>query len=170
LPCRRSWVRVPSSAPRKAPLRRGFSLARLETKPDYCKRFCKRMERKEKRSVRKRDLAQLCKAVDEVLALVRERLQGTSPAVRDWNDRPLIETVARGYRCLGRISRSATGGGSRTTTNVGARTTSGTISINRPNSSSTARTAPSASSATPEHRTLTSKPSLGFRPQRVEPA
>jgi hypothetical protein len=40
-------------------------------------------------------------------ALVRDRLPALTPELRDWNDRLLIEAVARGYRCLGSIRELA---------------------------------------------------------------
>lgn len=46
------------------------------------------------------DLQRLCELADRVLELVRTRLPQTTPQVRDWNDRLLIEAFARAYRCL----------------------------------------------------------------------
>jgi hypothetical protein len=55
-------------------------------------------------------LGQLCEAVDKVVALVEARLPGLAPAVRDWNDRLLIEAVARGWRCLRNVRQLACSG------------------------------------------------------------
>jgi hypothetical protein len=55
-----------------------------------------------------RDLDRLCDAVDRVLELVRTELPATDgPAVRDWNDRLLVEAFTRAYRCLRSIRELA---------------------------------------------------------------
>jgi hypothetical protein len=46
------------------------------------------------------DLERACELADRVLELVRTRLPGTTPQIRDWNDRLLVEAFARAYRCL----------------------------------------------------------------------
>jgi hypothetical protein len=53
------------------------------------------------------DLEQHCELADEILALVRVRLPGTQPQVRDWNDRLLVEGFGRAYRCLRSIRELA---------------------------------------------------------------
>jgi uncharacterized protein DUF5677 len=65
---------------------------------------------REQGPARKRDLAQLCPAAEQIIALVRDRLSGTAPEVRDWNHRLLIEAVARGSRCLESIRELACSG------------------------------------------------------------
>jgi hypothetical protein len=64
----------------------------------------------ERTGISARYLDPLCAAVDELLALLDKRLPRTAPEVRDWNDRLLIEAVARGARCLANIRRLAADG------------------------------------------------------------
>ena len=47
-----------------------------------------------------RILAGILRVADRVLELVRTRLAGTTPHIRDWNDRLLVEAFGRAYRCL----------------------------------------------------------------------
>jgi hypothetical protein len=55
-----------------------------------------------------RDFGRLCDAVDRVLELVSARLPATDgPAIRDWNDRLLVEAFTRAYRCLRSIRELA---------------------------------------------------------------
>jgi hypothetical protein len=46
------------------------------------------------------DLDLHCDLADQIVELVRTRLPGTTPQVRDWNDRLLVEAFGRAYRCL----------------------------------------------------------------------